>query len=170
MHSARCDAQYAARACSGQISLIYSCSFVTTPADDDAVTAVPAELVSGYLRVAASQGNMDAIKELATAHSDLVNVADHLGFTPLHRACDNGHLGVAAALISRGATVNAASADGSTPLHCACAKDRPLIVKLLLKHGANPEIADNDGLMATHVAAPGAMAALPPLAQTPELS
>lgn len=59
--------------------------------------------------------------------------------TPLHCACRNGHMEVAAALLERGAQVGAKTRNGLTALHMSAQGDHEDCVELLLRHGANIE-------------------------------
>jgi ankyrin repeat protein len=52
-------------------------------------------------------------------------------------ACDNGHAGVAALLIEKGADVHSTDKDGSTPLHKACYRGHTAIASLLIENGAD---------------------------------
>jgi len=73
----------------------------------------------------------------------------------LHKACEGGHVGVAAALISRDADVNVQDVEGQTPLHLACRSDNVLLVRLLLKHSAATDETDCHGRTALMVAGVG---------------
>ncbi|EOD10889.1 hypothetical protein EMIHUDRAFT_422274 [Emiliania huxleyi CCMP1516] len=136
--------------------------------------ALPSELLSAYMRAGSALGDVGMIKNLAAAPTslacaqpDLVNVPDATGRTALHAACENGHVGIAAALLGNGAYVDAQRKDGQTPLHVVCAGGHPLLVQLLLRHGASQSIPDEAGKVARDVATPEAAAALPP--SLPEL-
>ena len=127
----------------------------------DAPIKFHTELLRAYLRSVAATGDVQAVKGVATAYPDLLDSADIHGRTALHAACEAGHLGVAAALIGRGAAVDVASAhDSRTPLHLAASNGHAFVVRLLLKHGASPTLADANGQTATQFAQGGAVAAL----------
>mmetsp|Transcript_34698 Transcript_34698/g.111777 ORF Transcript_34698/g.111777 Transcript_34698/m.111777 type:complete len:443 (+) Transcript_34698:73-1401(+) len=134
---------------------------------EGAKLALPSELLSAYMRAGSALGDVGMIKSLAAAQPDLVNVPDATGRTALHAACENGHVGIAAALLGNGAYVDAQRKDGQTPLHVVCAGGHPLLVQLLLRHGASQSIPDEAGKVARDVATPEAAAALPP--SLPEL-
>lgn len=61
---------------------------------------------------------------------------DHNGFTPLHLAARNGHVGVALTLLSHGAEVSAWDRDGNSPLHHAVRSKQLRMVETLLRSGA----------------------------------
>lgn len=48
-----------------------------------------------------------------------INAADRFGMTPLHHACAEGHVEVAALLIELGADPDRLDKQGETPLQCA---------------------------------------------------
>ena len=66
----------------------------------------------------------------------LVHSRDGKGFTPLHYACEKGHVGVAAWLLGHGAHINEATRWGSTACHVACEGGHLPVVELLLGEGA----------------------------------
>jgi ankyrin repeat protein len=92
------------------------------------------------------------------------------GFTPLHLACDQGHLAVVIQLLSpsdsngattisilgkrksRGADTEAKNSEGNTPLHFASWKGHVAIVQALLSGGGNILAANNDGHLPIHYA------------------
>jgi ankyrin repeat protein len=49
-----------------------------------------------------------------------VNVTSADGDTPLHVACDGGHMSAVQAFLEKGADVEMENDDGHTPLHIAC--------------------------------------------------
>lgn len=59
------------------------------------------------------------------------------GFTPLHHACNRGHMNVVSQLLKAGVDINETNDSGETALHLACYSGRLLIVDLLLDKGAN---------------------------------
>ena len=65
--------------------------------------------------------------------------------TPLHHACNNGHMEVAMALVDRGADVDARTEAQSTPLHKACSNGNMELAMALVKKGANVYSVNSDG-------------------------
>lgn len=86
------------------------------------------ELTTGETRLASSNGRLNVIN---------VNCQDNYGRTPLHRACDAGHVNVMERLISAHADLDIQSSDGETALHRASWNGHSIIVNELLKAGAN---------------------------------
>jgi uncharacterized protein len=69
------------------------------------------------LHAAAAQGNLNRIRHLIELDGAMVRVVDDKQRTPLHFACNGGHLEVARLLIDRGADINARDMNGNTALH-----------------------------------------------------
>ncbi|NXS93042.1 ANR39 protein, partial [Jacana jacana] len=78
---------------------------------------------------------------------------DAAGYTALHYASRNGHLGVCRLLLRWGACCDARTRGGATPLHRASYCGHLAIAQLLLAHGADPAAADGDGRTSLHKAA-----------------
>ncbi|XP_042694250.1 ankyrin repeat domain-containing protein 39 [Centrocercus urophasianus] len=78
---------------------------------------------------------------------------DLAGYTALHYASRNGHLGVCRLLLQRGAHCNARTPGGATALHRASYCGHVAVARLLLAHGADPAAADGDGRTSLHKAA-----------------
>ncbi|NWY61070.1 ANR39 protein, partial [Chionis minor] len=78
---------------------------------------------------------------------------DTAGYTALHYASRNGHLGVCRLLLRWGARCDARTPGGATPLHRASYCGHLAIARLLLAHGADPAAADEDGRTSLHKAA-----------------
>ena len=66
-----------------------------------------------------------------------VDAIDVNQYTPLHRACVNGHMKLAMALVDRGADIHARDIDQRTPLHAACINGNMELAMALVKKGAN---------------------------------
>eukprot|EP00042_Codosiga_hollandica_P058826 m.893194 g.893194 ORF g.893194 m.893194 type:complete len:1540 (-) comp59975_c0_seq36:744-5363(-) len=101
------------------------------------------------LQRAAIQGNLSKLRELLKAGA-AVNVHDGMGWTPLHEACNHGHLDIVEELLKvphieinhPGAT---AACEKITPLHDAVINGHLDIVKLLVKHKASLKARDASG-------------------------
>ncbi|KAM6040615.1 ankyrin repeat domain-containing protein 39 [Chlamydotis macqueenii] len=78
---------------------------------------------------------------------------DLAGYTALHYASRNGHLGVCQLLLQRGARCDARTPGGATPLHRASYCGHLAVARLLLAHGADPAATDDDGCTSLHKAA-----------------
>jgi ankyrin len=87
----------------------------------------------GALFRAAAVGDLTLCKELVGRGAD-VNTASAQGFTPLHRAAQNGHTAVVEYLLSKGATPTSTQS-GETPLDMAQAAGHEKIAALLKPQG-----------------------------------
>jgi acyl-CoA-binding domain-containing protein 6 len=118
---------------------------------DDNELVDAAERAGRELVEAAKIGDVDAIRSALARHDDVdvdyVGRSDDL-WTPLHWACDGGHVDVVRVLVERGANVDAADVDGRTALHTACCCEHADIVELLLARSANVNLTDGDGVLA----------------------
>ena len=81
-----------------------------------------------------------------------INAMDSDAKTPLHWACERGHLDVAALLIHNGADISGQCFDGRTGMHLAVQNNHVPLVKHLLALGVNPNAAAFDGRTALHLA------------------
>ncbi len=100
---------------------------------------------TSQLKLTASRGNIEAVKQHLAAGTD-VNAKNQNGYTPLHKAVDDGHKEIVELLITEGADVNAKEDGGGTPLHHAVlfVGDKEL-AELLTAKGADVNAKDNDG-------------------------
>ncbi|KAK9510961.1 hypothetical protein O3M35_005628 [Rhynocoris fuscipes] len=99
------------------------------------------------LHIASIAGNELLVEKLIDqGHS--IDVKDFSGWTPLHEACNHGHVKVAKVLIAKGAAVNdrgGPHCDGVTPLLDAASNGSLECIELLLSHGASPLMRTNSG-------------------------
>jgi ankyrin repeat protein len=98
---------------------------------------------------AAKENNMPEVLRLLSVGAD-VNVKDYGDRTPLHWACENGHIQVLQALLDHGAHIEAKDSDGNTPLHDASSGGHLHVVKALLSGGAKILAVKNDELLTIH--------------------
>lgn len=69
------------------------------------------------LKKAASNGETDTVRRLLEAgDTKYVMAKDNFGMTPLHRACNFGHVDTAVLLLDKGAMINDKNKIGWTPL------------------------------------------------------
>lgn len=117
--------------------------------------------VSGPMFLTLAQaGNLALVKRMhESLGEDLIHYKDEDGYSALHRASYNGHLGVAEYLIAAGADVNNRSEDGWQPLHSACRWNKVAVASLLLQNGALINATTNGGQTALHLAATNSRAA-----------
>ncbi|XP_053905606.1 ankyrin repeat domain-containing protein 39 [Cuculus canorus] len=101
---------------------------------------------------AARDGDEARVLELLERHGE-PGQPDEAGYTALHYASRNGHLGVCQLLLGRGARCDARTPGGATPLHRASYCGHLAITRLLLAHGADPAATDSDGHTSLHKAA-----------------
>ena len=71
-----------------------------------------------------------------------VDIGDVDSLTPLHLACNRGHLDVVEVLLTSGAMVNSKTTDKLSALHYAASRGFTDIVEVLLSHGANIDSLD----------------------------
>jgi ankyrin repeat protein len=106
-----------------------------------------------YLQRICAAGQDDAAAGRATlaAGAD-VQIANHVGSTPLHQAVGNGHLRLATVLLDGGAERDARNLHGQTPLHMAAIHGRRDIIHLLVEAGADVGARDGQQRTPLHMA------------------
>ena len=92
--------------------------------------------------VAASDGNINAVKALIESGTHVVNEQDNNGYSAIHAAASYGHEELIRYLISNGADVNLKDNDGDTPI-LLC--EEPEIFLILKSFGANPTAVNDVG-------------------------
>jgi len=98
------------------------------------------------IQVAASVGNIQAVKQHLAAGADVNAKDDKFGITPLHFAVIFGHKEIVELLIVNGADMNAKDSDvGWTPLHYAAFNGHKEIAELLIAKGADVNAKDKHG-------------------------
>lgn len=101
----------------------------------------------------AANGDLEQVRRALDGGLDVDMTEEDGGkLTPLHFACDRGHVEVVELLIARGASVAARDEEGQTPLHYAVFNDFLDVVRVLSKAGADFEARDNEGKTPVEVA------------------
>ncbi|KAK3538198.1 hypothetical protein QTP70_033122 [Hemibagrus guttatus] len=106
------------------------------------------------LHRACIEGNLKQVHYLVEQGHPL-NPRDHCGWTPLHEACNHGHLGTRILMFpftpccwTKGANINdpgGAYCDGVTPLHDALSCGHFEVARLLVQRGASANVRNNKG-------------------------
>ena len=86
---------------------------------------------------AASEGNIQAVKQHLAAGTDFELRCTACGLTVLGHAAWGGHKEIVELLIAEGADVNAKRNTGVTPLHHAAWKSHKEVAELLIAKGAD---------------------------------
>jgi len=103
------------------------------------------------LMLAALKGQEDVVRKLIDRGADV----NKPGWTPLHYAATNGHLGIMNLLLEHHAYLDAESPNKTTPLMMAAFYGTSQAVKLLLEAGADPTLRNEQGLSAVDFAQRG---------------
>jgi hypothetical protein len=103
------------------------------------------------LHVAVRSGVFNAVQFLLRAGAD-ANENDHLGFSPLMRACSSRNVWIARILLWWDAEPNATHWNGTGAIHIAARARKPELVWLLFAYGARADLRDGDGLLPIELA------------------
>ncbi|KAB8300991.1 hypothetical protein EYC80_002915 [Monilinia laxa] len=95
------------------------------------------DLYENSLHKAARKGHTKIVRELISAHPNLIDVPAESNRTALHIAIDRRHEAVVKALIEAGANINSSDKRKLTPLMKAAETNQPEVVHLLVENGAN---------------------------------
>ncbi|KAL2316318.1 Palmitoyltransferase akr1 [Schizosaccharomyces pombe] len=107
----------------------------------------------GSLFLAASQGELDTVKNLISSEKIDVNATDEGGATALHWAALNQQIPICKFLLEHGADVNAIGGDlQAAPIHWAAKRGSVKTVHYLVQHGADPLLKDKQGFNCLHLA------------------
>ena len=107
------------------------------------------------IHAAIVSGNLEAVKQLLQAGTDVNTPEPAGGSSPLISAIVFGKTEIAQILMDAGANINFKNNDGSTPLHTAAFFCRTELVKTLLAHGADTSAKNQAGATAAEsVSAP----------------
>ena len=97
--------------------------------NENQITRLTLEQSREMLVQACKTGDLRTVRRLAQIDKSAVNLDDlvnnskksSLGDTPLHYACNSGHVDIAELLIRKmNSRVDSVNAHGETPLHMAC--------------------------------------------------
>ncbi|XP_048731113.1 ankyrin repeat domain-containing protein 49-like isoform X2 [Ostrea edulis] len=102
---------------------------------------------------AAENNYMDIAESLLNEDPSLVNSRDSDLYTPLHRACYNGHKDMVKFLLSHNADIAAQTEDGWFPIHSAARWNQNQVISVLLEQGADINSRTNSGQTPLHLAA-----------------
>lgn len=108
------------------------------------------------IHLASRYGKLLAVKKLLEMDPDTVNATDDDMNTPLHHACDAGHLSVVEHLVASGANPEARNSSGEAPLLIASIRGKGDVVRFLVSNaGVKIHTLDLDRESALHKAALG---------------
>jgi ankyrin repeat protein len=85
---------------------------------------------------AVKNNNAHMVQLLLAAGTDVNNIQDHYGYTPLHRAVLNNHAMIARMLIDADAKINILDHSDYTPLQLATVCHNALVAPILIDAGA----------------------------------
>lgn len=96
-------------------------------------------------------GDHDFLLKLIKSHEADVNIANTLGFTPLHYAVLSSNLTLISVLLAAGADANRLTLKGETALHLAAMRCDRKVIETILATGVFVDIKTTYGLTAAHL-------------------
>jgi ankyrin repeat protein len=116
------------------------------------VNARQPHVLETALHIASNMGHLDLMKDLIKAHAD-VNLANHVGSTPLMEAAIMANVKACTLLLENKADHAALNKKGMSAMHCAAIRGFDQVVSELIKFGADINIPGKDGMTPLHLAA-----------------
>jgi len=104
------------------------------------VHVLSAVATAGEIHDASRDGDIQKVKSLVTADTNLVRSTDDRARTPLHQAASGGHTEIIRYLLEHGAVLEQKDGRGNTPLLSAVWGNHLDVVRLLADRGANLEV------------------------------
>ncbi|XP_076114306.1 ankyrin repeat domain-containing protein 49-like isoform X2 [Mytilus galloprovincialis] len=101
---------------------------------------------------AAENNLLDIAESILQSDLELIKSCDDDMYTPLHRACYNGHVDMVKLLIRNNGDINAKTSDGWQPIHSAARWNQSEVIKVLLEHNADINSQTNGGQTPLHLA------------------
>jgi len=101
---------------------------------------------------AAEGGDVATVRDLLRHNSEMANVQNGAGWTPLIFAVANGHIDLAEELLQHGADPNLAEYDGWTPIMFASFQNNEPLVAMIMQSGGSPLYRNRDDLSAHELA------------------
>ena len=98
------------------------------------------------INIAASEGNLEAVKQHLANGVNLNAKSETTDLTPLMSAAGMGREDVAIYLIEKGADINVKGAKNSVPLHFAAMHGKKKLVELLIAKGADVNAKSEVGM------------------------
>ena len=106
---------------------------------------------------AATEGNLEKVAGLISNDSQVVNIKDSNGRTPLHWAARGVHFEVVKYLVENGAEINARDNNNITPIFSITSRNHAEALKYLIDRGADINVVDNQKAGPLHYAAEGGL-------------
>lgn len=107
------------------------------------------------LHLAVSYGRLSLVKVFLTHGREQLDISGPKGFTPLHKAVEQGDEEIVTTLLQAGSLVGATNPQGTTSLHVAALRGYLSIARLLVLAGSIVHVKDKDGLCPLDFAATG---------------
>jgi ankyrin repeat protein len=103
----------------------------------------------------------DGVEKLLKRHGvSVLGTTDFEGRSPLHVACNRGHVAIVQLLLDYGAAIDALDAFDQTPLYSAASAGRADVIDLLCFRQANMSFVNRMGTSPAHCCAHGCLVAL----------